>query len=73
MLNEREEKARLIEDLEYKLERLSAEKEFMTRQMDESQVQKLKLQVTQMEEERSEMRNDFYIKFNSYSQELSML
>jgi hypothetical protein len=41
--------------------------------MDESQVQKLKLQVTQMEEERSEMRNDFYIKFNSYSQELSVL
>lgn len=29
MLNEREEKSRLIEDLEYKLERLQAEKEFM--------------------------------------------
>jgi hypothetical protein len=26
-----------------------------------------------MEEERSEMRNDFFIKFNSYSQELSGL
>jgi hypothetical protein len=29
MLGEREEKSRLIEDLEYKLERLQAEKEFM--------------------------------------------
>jgi hypothetical protein len=29
MLEEREDKARLIEDLEYKLERLQAEKEFM--------------------------------------------
>jgi hypothetical protein len=36
MLNEREEKSRLIEDLEYKLERLQAEKEFIQRQMDES-------------------------------------
>ena len=41
--------------------------------MDESQVQKLKLQVTQMEEERQEMRNDFFIKFNSYSEEISGL
>jgi hypothetical protein len=43
MLQEREDKTRLVEDLEYKLERLQAEKEFMTRQMDESQVSKLKM------------------------------
>jgi len=36
MLQEREDKIRLIEDLEYKLERLQAEKEFMQRQMDEN-------------------------------------
>ena len=41
--------------------------------MDESQVGKLKQQVTQLEEERSELRNDFYIKFNSFSQEISGL
>ena len=43
MLDEREEKVRLVEDLEYKLERLMAEKEFMQKQMDESQVGKLKV------------------------------
>ena len=41
--------------------------------MDVSQVQKLKMQIAQMEEERSEMRNDFFIKFNSYSEEISGL
>ena len=30
LLEEREDKVRMIEDLEYKLERLQAEKEFMT-------------------------------------------
>jgi hypothetical protein len=35
MLEEREDKSRTIEELEYKLERLMAEKEFMQKQLDE--------------------------------------
>lgn len=34
---------------------------------------KLEKKVKMLEEERSEMRNDFYIKINSYSEEISML
>jgi hypothetical protein len=49
------------------------EKSLIERKFESSQGGKLVQKVKILEEERSEMKSDFYIKINSYQEEISVL
>ena len=73
LIDEREDIAHEKEDMGFELERANAELNFLKNQFAKSDVGKLQQQVATLTEEGQEMKNDFVIKFASYTEEIDTL
>ena len=73
LIDEREDVAREKEDMGFELERANAELNFLKNQFAKSDVGKLEQQVATLNEESREMKNDFIIKFASYTEQIETL
>lgn len=73
LIDERDDVAREKEDMGFELERANAELNFIKNQFAKSDVGKLERQVANLSEESQEMKNDFIIKFASYTEQIETL
>ena len=73
LIEDRDEQARVKEDLEFELEKANAQMNLLKNKMGLTDSGKLMKTVRQLEEERSEIKNDFMIKFASFSEEIMSL
>lgn len=73
LIDEREDLARETEDIGFELERANAELNFLKNQFAKSDVGKLQQQVSTLNEESREVKNDFIIKFASYTEQIDSL
>ena len=73
LIDEREEIAREKEDMGFELSRANAELELLRNRFEKSDAGKLAQQLETEREESRELKNDFFIKFQSFSQEIETL
>ena len=72
-MDEKERLSALSEQYYTERESILMEREQIQKKLETSDVSKLEQKVKRLEEERSEMKSDFYIKINSFVQEIDHL
>lgn len=73
LINEKDDMQSEIDSLGYKLQILIQEKDALSKTVASGETGKLQKRLQEVSEERSEIRNDFCIKFENLSSEISLL